>query len=768
MVEKSVSLTTQLVLTLVGLVVTTTTVLTISAYRSVYINLDREARRIVHGSADQTAQTLVRVIEQQQDRAQAFLTTIASLCGEKTPSGRTAWESECVAVALGEFRATEHVRGVLFQYRGHMVRVGERLRADVALAAPMVRVVPHPPGFDYIFMATNGDAALTVQFSLEQLDALFRDHAVLGSAGELFLIDAAGDYLTPVRYSGSTRQPPRLSHCTGTEEQLVTIDYRGVNTIHGIRPVPMFFDGACVDAHLGYDEALAPAADLLNRLLVRGAVFALIGVVVSLLASRWIARPVRRLAVSARDMAKGEFHRPIPVAGPAEIRALGRGFARMAHAIGELALHDALTNLPNRRLLNERLTHAIVHARRRGLKLGVMFLDLDRFKHVNDSLGHEVGDRLLLAVAQRLLNAVRGSDTVSRLGGDEFVLLLPGLEDARDASRSARKILAALSDPYAIDGRQLHVGTSIGVSLYPDDGEDADTLLKHADAAMYHAKQAGRGTYQFFRAEMNAGASQRVRLENDLHRAVERNEWRLYYQPKIDLLTGEVTGAEALIRWQHPERGLLPPSEFVAVAEECGLMVPIGRWVIGEACRQGREWMDAGLRPTTVSVNISAPEFRDRDFAAHLSSTLDAHSLDPRYLELELTETVLMRHAESAAARLRTLKDIGVRIAIDDFGTGYSSLSCLRQFPIDVLKIDRSFLSEISSRPAATPILRAIINMAKGLNQQVIAEGVETQGQLALLRSEGCGEGQGYYFSAAVAAADFAELLHAGLPGAIH
>jgi diguanylate cyclase (GGDEF)-like protein len=397
-----------------------------------------------------------------------------------------------------------------------------------------------------------------------------------------------------------------------------------------------------------------------------------------------------------------------------------------------------------------------------------MFLDLDRFKQINDSLGHEAGDRLLLSIAQRLLRAVRESDTVSRLGGDEFVLLLPNLEDAGDAARSARKIVAALATPHRIDGRELHASASLGISLYPDDGRDTDTLLKQADTAMYHAKERGRGTFQFFRADMNAGAAERGWIEDGLRRGIDRHEFLLHYQPTIDLVSGEVTGAEALIRWRHPDRGMVHPAQFVGVAEETGCIVPIGRWVIDEACRQQREWMDAGLRPARVSVNVSALEFRDPGLVDSVYRSLDAHGVDPACLELELTESVLMRHADVAAAHLQALKAIGVRIAIDDFGTGSSSLSDLRRFPIDVLKIDRSFVHDIDRHPTGAPLVRAIINMGKGLNQHVVAEGVETHAQVACLQAEGCGEAQGYYFSAPVDAREFAELLQAGLPGVIH
>jgi diguanylate cyclase (GGDEF)-like protein len=537
-----------------------------------------------------------------------------------------------------------------------------------------------------------------------------------------------------------------------------------VRTIHGLYPVPLFAGGACVHAHLAYDEAVAPAEALLDQLTIRGALFALTGVAVSLVLSGWIAGPVRRLAMSARALENGDFNRPVPIAGPSEVRALGRGFATMARAIADLAQHDVLTGLPNRRLLNERLTQSIALARRRETQLAVLFLDLDRFKNVNDSLGHEVGDKLLQSVAKRLSASVRESDTVSRQGGDEFVLLLSEIAHGSDAALAAQKMIAALAEPHTIGNQDLHVSASIGVSLYPEDGRDAETLLKNADTAMYHAKDRGPNSFQFFKPDMNARAVERQRIEADLRRALTRQEFVLHYQPKMNLVTGQMTGAEALIRWVHPDRGMIRPMQFVPIAEDCGFIVPIGRWVLGEACSQARSWIDAGLPPTAVSVNISALEFRDKDFLEHVCDVLKSNRLEPRFLMLELTESVLMQHAKSSASVLKALKDIGVQIAIDDFGTGYSSLSYLRQFPIDVLKIDQSFVHEISANPGRTPIVSAVISMGKGLNHRVIAEGVETRSQLAFLQASGCGEGQGYYFSQPVAADEFARLLETGLP----
>lgn len=397
--------------------------------------------------------------------------------------------------------------------------------------------------------------------------------------------------------------------------------------------------------------------------------------------------------------------------------------------LDHLVHHDALTGLPNRILLQDRLSQAIELGRRQCTQLAVMFLDLDQFKHINDSLGHGIGDQLLQSVAQRLLACVRQSDTISRQGGDEFMLLLPMIEHAEDAALSAQKLLAALDPPHRIDQHELHISVSIGISIYPNDGQDAETLIKNADTAMYHAKASGRNNYKLFEQSMNVLSVQRQSVEASLRRALERQEFVLHYQPKINLHSGAMVGVEALIRWQHPELGLLLPAQFVSIAEDCGLILPIGRWVLREACFQARAWQDAGLPPITVAVNTSALEFRAKDFLEYLQVTLAEAHLEPHYLELELTESVLMRDAAATDFVLHALADLGVKLAIDDFGTGYSSLSYLKRFRINTLKIDQSFVNQITSSPDDATIVSAVIGMGKNLRQSVIAEGVETAEQ---------------------------------------
>jgi diguanylate cyclase (GGDEF)-like protein/PAS domain S-box-containing protein len=431
--------------------------------------------------------------------------------------------------------------------------------------------------------------------------------------------------------------------------------------------------------------------------------------------------------------------------------------AKMAH----LAQHDFLTGLPNRALLTDRLSQAIGLAHRHCKQVALLYIDLDDFKHINDSLGHAIGDQLLQSVAERLVACVRSTDMVCRQGGDEFVVLLAEIERPQDADLVAETLLAAFVAPHLIDGRELHVTPSIGISVYPDDGADADSVMQNADTAMFHAKASGRNNYQFFRAEMNIRAVRRLAVESSLRRALKEGEFLLHYQPQIDLASGAMIGAEALIRWRDPNLGVVYPGQFVPIAEECGLIVPIGRWVLREACRQVRVWLDAGLRAVPVAVNISAVEFRHKGFLAGVALILQETGLAPAYLELELTESILMHDAVSSAAVLEALKDMGVRLAIDDFGTGYSSLSYLKRFPIDTLKIDQSFVRDIVTDTDDATIVAAVIGMGKSLKQRVIAEGVETHEQLAFLRNQDCDEGQGFHFSHSLSAAAFGLLLEA-------
>jgi diguanylate cyclase (GGDEF)-like protein/PAS domain S-box-containing protein len=440
----------------------------------------------------------------------------------------------------------------------------------------------------------------------------------------------------------------------------------------------------------------------------------------------------------------------------------------MALEMTHSAQHDFLTGLPNRMLISDRVSQAITMASRHMKKVGVLFLDLDGFKHINDSLGHPFGDKLLQSIAKRLVDCVRASDTVSRQGGDEFVVLLSEMEQSEDAAITARRMLQTVAEAHPIDQHDLHITTSIGVSVYPDDGMDAETLIKNADTAMYQAKENGRQSYQFFEPAMNVRAVERQSIEENLRRAIQGHEFSLHYQPKISLRTGEITGAEALLRWTHPARGLISPAQFIPVAEDSGLILPIGNWVLREACKQARTWMDAGLPLTSVAVNISAMEFRDENFLEGVFAILTETRLDAKFLELELTESVLMKRAETTESILRELRASGIHLAVDDFGTGYSSLSYLRKFPIDTLKIDQSFVHQISSTPDDTAIVTAIISMGRSLKLRVVAEGVETAEELAFLQAHHCDEAQGYYFSRPVPAEQFAKLLKFGIPEPVH
>ncbi|MGE8474297.1 MAG: putative bifunctional diguanylate cyclase/phosphodiesterase, partial [Paraburkholderia hospita] len=411
------------------------------------------------------------------------------------------------------------------------------------------------------------------------------------------------------------------------------------------------------------------------------------------------------------------------------------------------ANYDSLTRLPNRNLLRDRLQHALIVAQRHHKGVAVVFIDLDGFKNVNDSLGHSVGDRLLSVVADRLARCARASDTVARHGGDEFVIVMTDTVDEQSLIAWMERVRASISEPVWLDGTELYVGCSMGASLFPQDGDDAETLMKKADLAMYRAKDMGRNTFQFYQPEMNVSAGARLNLERRLRRALRDNEFLLHYQPQVDIETGQVVGMEALVRWSDPEVGLIPPSQFIPVAEESGLIGPLSEWVLREACRQNKAWQDEGLPPARVSVNLSARQFQQRDIAKLVMQVLEETGLDPQYLELELTESTIMRNAEEAVSMLNELHALGIGLAIDDFGTGYSSLSYLKRFPVDRLKIDRSFVSDIGESSDDETITSAIIALAHSLNLQVIAEGVETSTQLDFLKERACDEMQGYFFA---------------------
>jgi diguanylate cyclase (GGDEF)-like protein len=436
-----------------------------------------------------------------------------------------------------------------------------------------------------------------------------------------------------------------------------------------------------------------------------------------------------------------------------------QGLEAANRQLRHLASHDALTGLPNRLLLDDRLAQAIARGEREQHEFAVLVIDLDRFKLINDSLGHRAGDDLLKEVAQRLRGVVRETDTTARMGGDEFVMLLSGPLSRPEAVAAGQRAIASLAPAVRLADIDVHVSPSIGLALYPHDGATIDALLAHADAAMYCAKEQGRNNLQCYSAEMSTSTQEQVKFESDLHQALARGQFELYYQPKVDTATGEVHSAEALIRWHHPERGLVLPDQFIPLADQCGLIDSIGEWVLREACRQAKEWQRDGMPPLRIAVNLAPSQFRLANLSGQIRRALEAAELDPRFLEVELTESAVMSDAEESIAILEAISRMGVLVSVDDFGTGYSSMSYLRRFPVDKLKIDRSFINAVTKRPEDASIVRAIISLAHSLNLKVVAEGVETPDQLAFLKDLGCDQYQGFHFSAALKPADFVNLL---------
>nr|WP_246545624.1 EAL domain-containing protein [Pelotalea chapellei] len=436
---------------------------------------------------------------------------------------------------------------------------------------------------------------------------------------------------------------------------------------------------------------------------------------------------------------------------------------RAESEIQQLINYDTLTGLPNRSLLHDRLKLAIAQAAREHNLVGVLLLDLDRFKSINETLGHRAGDKLLKTVAKRLSACVRESDTLARLGGDEFVTILIGVSSEDGITTVAKKVLALIAEPMYIDGHEIYTSGSIGIAVYPMDGEDGHTLLKHADLAMYQAKEQDRNNFQFFSREMNTKVLERMMLETSMRKALDREEFFLVYQPQVDVRSGRIIGMEALLRWQHPDMGLLGPDKFIYLAEDNGFIIPLGEWVLRAACKQNKAWQDAGLTPVRVAVNLSSKQFGQQRLDEMIASVLMDTGLEPQWLEVEITESAIMKNAEQNATILHKLKEMGIALAIDDFGTGYSSLSYLKHFPITRLKIDRSFVRDITTNPDDAAIAEIIIAMAQTLKLNVIAEGVETRPQMEFLSFHNCVEMQGYLFSRPVPAEEFARLLREGL-----
>ncbi|HEX6157924.1 MAG TPA: EAL domain-containing protein, partial [Burkholderiales bacterium] len=426
-----------------------------------------------------------------------------------------------------------------------------------------------------------------------------------------------------------------------------------------------------------------------------------------------------------------------------------------------VATHDPLTALPNRTLLHERLSHALAKAQRHDRQLAALFIGLDRFKSVNDTLGHEAGDALLQDAARRLYDCLRETDTMARQGGDEFVVLMDELSDREPISRVSQRILDAVGRPFTLDGRDLHISASIGISVYPDDGR---TLLRNADIAMHRAKEKGGNSYQYYSAQLDNHSVERLALESGLRRALERDELSLHYQPKVNIASGQISGMEALLRWQHPELGPVAPGRFIPIAEETGLIVPIGAWVLKTACAQNRAWQKSGVRRFPVAVNLSPRQFAADNLLDDIRSALDESGLAAQDLEVEITESMVMNNPDQAIDVLRQVKALGVSVAIDDFGIGYSSLAYLKRFPIDTVKVDRSFVEDIPADENSMAIAQAVIAMAHNLRLKVVAEGVESEGQLSFLRGEGCDDIQGYYFCEARAAGSIAGMMRKTLP----
>jgi diguanylate cyclase (GGDEF)-like protein/PAS domain S-box-containing protein len=469
----------------------------------------------------------------------------------------------------------------------------------------------------------------------------------------------------------------------------------------------------------------------------------------------------------------------IVVSGEEEVLAIVRDVTERIRAeeqILRLAHYDSLTGLPNRLLFKDRLSQAMANAQRYGRKVAVMFLDLDHFKRINDTLGHNFGDLLLQRVGDRLMTCVRSTDsiarmvpeetkpTVARMGGDEFILMLSNIKQVQHVAIVAQRILNGLSQPFVVGTQEIYTSVSIGITIYPIDSEDPETLLKYADTAMYQAKEKGRNNYQFYTGSMNVAAVERFTTENQLRRALARNEFQLYYQAQVDIRRRKVVGVEALVRWVHPEKGLVSPLSFIPLAEETGLIVPIGQWILRTACAQNQIWQKAGFAPVRMTVNISSVQFREKNFVENVVRTLADIGLDPQHLELELTEGVVMENVETTLATLHALKERGIQLAIDDFGTGYSSLSYLKRFPIHTLKIDRSFVKDLDRDPNAAAIGKSIIGLAHNLSLQVVAEGVETEQQMEFLQKCGCDHMQGYLFHMPEPAERLTQIWQEGFP----
>jgi diguanylate cyclase (GGDEF)-like protein len=586
--------------------------------------------------------------------------------------------------------------------------------------------------------------------NLQALDAvLFGDAAPAADTAALFRLDSAyqgAEALALVQRSLSERAPYSVAFI----DMRMPPGWDGLETIERLWGVDPEIQVVICSAYSDHDwQELIARLGRSDKLLILKKPFERIEVLqcAHALAAKW--RNERALRVHIGSLEKDVTDRT-------------QGLEAANKQLRHLATHDSLTSLPNRVLLDDRVSQAIVHAERDGEGFALCVLDLDRFKLINDSLGHRAGDELLKQVARRLIGAVRSVDTVARLGGDEFVLIIQQVRSRQETEQLARKVLESLQAPAQVDQIELHTSASLGIAFYPDDGTTIETLYAHADAAMYCSKQRGGASVECFTPTMNLATEERVRFEADLHRALKLQQFELHYQPKYDSSTKRIHSVEALIRWRHPERGLIAPDQFIPLAEESGLIVPIGEWVLREACRQAREWQDQGLPRLRVAVNISALQFRRLDLVDTVARALQDGGVEAKYLEIELTETAVMSDPEESVGILERLSRMGVIVSVDDFGTGYSSMSYLRRFPIDKLKIDRSFITNIMTSADDASIVQAIISLAHGLRLKVVAEGIENADQVSFLQKLGCDQYQGFFFSRPVDAAGFERLLRSG------
>ncbi len=561
------------------------------------------------------------------------------------------------------------------------------------------------------------------------------EHGMLGILGTdgIFRVRRSGDTVSAGDKTAYSAVVGYVANESDSEATLQTNAWDGVRRYTSARRLYDF--PLAVIVGLSVDEQLAPTRRDMHTYLWRAAA----GSLLLLLIVALLDRMSRQLALSRKLIVEEQI----------------------AHAAHDeyLAYHDSLTTLPNRSLFSKLLGQSINQAHRHNRQLAVLFLDLDRFKHINDTLGHEAGDQLLQEVASRLRACLRDSDTVARLGGDEFVALLPELNEEMYVATVAQKMLSVIAKPFVLRGEEYRVTASIGISTYPQDGLDEQTLTKNADTAMYQAKESGKNNYQFFSEKLNAESLERLTLETSLRHALERHEFQLHYQTKLDISSGRITGMEALLRWQHPDLGTVAPMQFIPVAEETGLIVPIGRWVLMTACQQNVAWQKQGFPPMNMAVNLTARQFYDEHLLPNLTAILADTGMDAHLLELEISESLLMHDVEKTLRILTGLTDLGVRIAIDDFGIGYFSLSMLRQFPIDTIKIDRSFIRDVTSVAEDKNLTEAIIAIGRTLSLTVVAQGVETQEQAEYLRKNACNEFQGFYFNRPVPADQVTELL---------